>query len=431
MITDPAKMNEALLGFENINVLGLEELPLNQGLHLIIETKKLEAYCAKCNTKAKLKDRPKVELNDLTSFGRRVSLTWIKRRWYCPNDKCGVKSFIEDEPKIANSRLSISDRAARYATEQVGRYGRSVSEVANTLGCSWHTVNDAVITYGEALINDPSRYTLVEAIGLDETLFVKEGEYHKQHYSTQITDVKNGQLLDIVPGRKGEEAKNWFKLKDDNWKNNIKYATLDLSSPYRAVFNEELPHAIKVADPFHVIKLSNMKMDECRRRVQNEIVGHRGRKDDPLYRCRKLLQMANERVNKDGKVKLRGLLEAGDPNGEVVTAWQAKEAVRELYSHADGATASQWIDELSDSMLYENNPIEVKSLARTLVRWKDEIIAWHKSHVTNASAEGMNNLIKRVKRVAFGFTSFKNYRIRSLLYAGKPNWDLLKTITIN
>ena len=82
-------------------------------------------------------------------------------------------------------------------------------------------------------------------------------------------------------------------------------------------------------------------------------------------------------------------------------------------------------------MLYENNPIEVKSLARTLVRWKDEIIAWHKSHVTNASAEGMNNLIKRVKRVAFGFTSFKNYRIRSLLYAGKPNWDLLKTITIN
>jgi hypothetical protein len=40
-----------------------------------------------------------------------------------------------------------------------------------------------------------------------------------------------------------------------------------------------------------------------------------------------------------------------------------------------------------------------------------------------------NNLIKRVKRVAFGFTSFRNYRIRSLLYAGRPNWDLLPTIT--
>ena len=40
-----------------------------------------------------------------------------------------------------------------------------------------------------------------------------------------------------------------------------------------------------------------------------------------------------------------------------------------------------------------------------------------------------NNLIKRVKRVAFGFTNFNNYRIRALLYAGKPNWALLNTLT--
>ncbi len=35
----------------------------------------------------------------------------------------------------------------------------------------------------------------------------------------------------------------------------------------------------------------------------------------------------------------------------------------------------------------------------------------------------MNNLVKRVKRVAFGFKRFRNYRIRTLPYAGKPNWD--------
>ena len=40
-----------------------------------------------------------------------------------------------------------------------------------------------------------------------------------------------------------------------------------------------------------------------------------------------------------------------------------------------------------------------------------------------------NNLIKRVKRAAFGFTNFDNYRIRALLYAGKPNWTLLETLT--
>ena len=40
----------------------------------------------------------------------------------------------------------------------------------------------------------------------------------------------------------------------------------------------------------------------------------------------------------------------------------------------------------------------------------------------------MNNLIKRIKRVAFGFTNFRNYRVRALLYAGKPDWSLLSTL---
>lgn len=69
------------------------------------------------------------------------------------------------------------------------------------------------------------------------------------------------------------------------------------------------------------------------------------------------------------------------------------------------------------------------SVFRTLLPWKHQIAAWDRSHVSNGPTEAVNNLIKRVKRAAFGFTSFTNYRIRSLLYAGKPNWELLATIT--
>ena len=53
----------------------------------------------------------------------------------------------------------------------------------------------------------------------------------------------------------------------------------------------------------------------------------------------------------------------------------------------------------------------------------------HSTVVSNGPTEAVNNLIKRVKRAAFGFTSFRNYRILSLLYAGKPNWEPLATIT--
>jgi hypothetical protein len=72
-----------------------------------------------------------------------------------------------------------------------------------------------------------------------------------------------------------------------------------------------------------VVKLANSKLDECRRRVQNETLGHRGHKDDPLYRSRRLLTKGHERLDDRGEAKLLGLLEAGDPRGEVRLAWHA------------------------------------------------------------------------------------------------------------
>ena len=74
-------------------------------------------------------------------------------------------------------------------------------------------------------------------------------------------------------------------------------------------------------------------------------------------------------------------------------------------------------------------PVEVRRLGRTIIRWRDQIVAWHLSHVSNGPTEAVNNLVKRVKRVAFGFKKFRYYRIRSLLYAGRPNWTLLDNIT--
>jgi transposase len=204
---------------------------------------------------------------------------------------------------------------------------------------------------------------------------------------------------------------------------------LDLSGPYRSVFDAMVPGATQVADPFHVVKHANAKLDECRRRVQNETLGHRGRKSDPLYRIRRLLTKADERLEEEGRERLVGLLRAGDPKGEVAATWHAKEAVRELYAHVDEATARRWIERLIADMADGDNPMEVRSLGRTLARWKDQIVAWHRSHVSNGPTEAANNLIKRVKRAAFGFTSFRNFRVRALLYAGKPDWSLLETIT--
>jgi len=95
---------------------------------------------------------------------------------------------------------------------------------------------------------------------------------------------------------------------------------LDLSGPYRAAFDAAAPHARQVADPLRVVRLANDALDEVRRRVQQQTLRHRGRTEDHLYRARKLLVSASERVTDSGRAKLRALLDAGDPYGEVPDA---------------------------------------------------------------------------------------------------------------
>ena len=190
-----------------------------------------------------------------------------------------------------------------------------------------------------------------------------------------------------------------------------------------------MDHVTQVADPFHVCKLANQKLDECRRRVQNETPGHRGRKADPLYRARRLLTKAHERLDERGDTKLRGLLDAGDPRSEVRTAWHAKEVVRSIYDLDDPDLAREFVTQLGPDLQDESCPPEVRSLGRTLRRWLDQLVAWHQARVTNGPTEAINNLIKRIKRIGFGFRRLRNYRIRALLYAGRPNWDLLDTVT--
>jgi len=144
-----------------------------------------------------------------------------------------------------------------------------------------------------------------------------------------------------------------------------------------------------------------------------------------LYRARKLLTLAAERLNPAGEARLRGLLHAGDPAREVYETWAAKECLRELYTLAgDPALAATWLDRLIDDLDDSDVP-ELGGMARTLRRWRAQILAWHTTGASNGPAEAMNLLIKKVKRVGHGFRRFANYRLRVLLYTGAPNWTHL------
>ena len=91
--------------------------------------------------------------------------------------------------------------------------------------------------------------------------------------------------------------------------------------------------------------------------------------------------------------------------------------MRSIYAHTDPALAAEFVNRLGLDLQDRSCPPEVRQLGRTIIGWRHQIAAWHQAHVSNGPTEAANNLIKRVKRVAFGFRRFRNHRIRVRLFA--------------
>ena len=111
----------------------------------------------------------------------------------------------------------------------------------------------------------------------------------------------------------------------------------------------------------------------------------------PLYRARKLLVSASENITEHGRTRLRGLLDAGDPYGEVRDAWHAKETLRSVYDIDDAEVGAATVDQLAADLQDPAMPAEINRLGRTIWRWRTQISNWHAARVTNAAAEAANN----------------------------------------
>jgi transposase len=428
VVSHPSEIVEALVGLKDVRVLHYERHgPVAQlAIEQIIE----DVRCPSCHQLAQVKDRPFVHYVDLRVYGTPMKLVWKKHRMRCSNQSCPRGSWTLQDHRIAAKNCLLTTRAAKWATIQVGT-GRTVKEVADELACDWHTVNDAVTTYGSALLAaDKKRLNQTSALGLDETAFVKLGTNSHKDYATTVCDVENHQLIEILPTRRYEDVARWINAQGDAWKERIRFGALDMSATYAAVYSVTLPRAFQVVDSFHCVQLANRCVDSVRRRVQSEETGHRGRRDDPLYRARRVLLMGEEKLDAPAVERLASLLALGDPNAEVAIAYRIKERVRDFYRTNDPQVARAILEDLMNHCLKRAMPLEVQKLGKTIRQWFEKICNYHLAKVSNGPTEALNNLIKRVKRIGFGFRNFENYRIRALLYAGKPNWRVLGSIVV-
>ena len=164
------------------------------------------------------------------------------------------------------------------------------------------------------------------------------------------------------------------------------------------------------------MKLGTQVVDEVRRRVQQEQLGRRGHRDDPLYKIRGLLRHGHEHLTPRQLARLDAGLQTGDPDYEVTLAWQCYQQLRSAYT-TKGAAGRAIAEQVIAT--FPSCPIpEVARLGRTLRQWRQQVLAYFATNgVSNGGTEAINLLIEKTRRLAHGFRNFDNYRLRILLVA--------------
>lgn len=357
-------------------------------------------------------------------FGGRPTTLMIRiRRYRC--DPCG-RFWADDLRAAAQPRAKVSRGGLAWALKALVLDHLSVSRIAAGLGVAWNTANDAVLTEGHRqLINDPARFDGVSVLGVDEHVWrhTRFGE----KYVTVIIDltpvrdrVGPARLLDMIPGRSKAVFKTWLSERSRTWAEGIEVVAMDGFTGFKTAAAEELPTATAVMDPFHVVRLAGDALDQCRRRIQQAIHGHRGHAGDPLYMSRRVLHTGLELLTDRQWARLDALF-TDDAHTEVKITWAAYQRLITAYRDPDRAAARADLAALIES-LRTGVPaplVELRRLGRTLNHRAHDILAFFdRPGTSNGPTEAINGRLEHLRGSALGFRNLTHYIARSLLEAG-------------
>jgi len=299
--------------------------------------------------------------------------------WRCPDPDCVIGSWVEQIDAIG-PRAALTERTRARIAAMVNGEGWSIAAAAYEFGVGRHTANGAVAEYTDPVIDDPARLDGVVAIGVDEKRFLNATVEHRTEFTTQIVDLDRHRVLDVIAGRSRHVLDTWLGERGDEWCAQIELATLD----------------------------------------------HRGRKHDPLYRARRVLLTAYERLSDERLAWMFEMLDAGDPDGEVGAAVLTKELLREVYSAVDEAHARRRLIVFFQQCADADVP-ELQRLARTPDRWADLVFAYHRTAgASNGRVENVYMLAEKIRRNAHGFTNHDNYQRRLIARLG-IKWPTVPT----
>jgi len=393
--------------------------------HAVVVCRVVEAdeWCHVCGCQGVARDSVLRRLAHVPVGWRPTILHVRVRRYRCSG--CGT-IWRQDAGAAAPARSKLSRHAVLWALKCLVIDRMSIARIAAGLGVSWHTANDAVLTAGhELLIADPARLHGVRVLGVDEHAW-----RHSRRGDTfvtviiDLTPVRDGtgpaRLLDMVPGRSKQVLKAWLDSQTPTFREGIEVVAMDGFTGFKTAAAEEIPDAVAVMDPFHVVALAGDALDRCRQRTQQDTCGHRGRTGDPLYGIRRALRTGTDLLTATQHARLASVF-ANDQHIAVEASWGIYQNIVAAYRDPDRqsgkAALAKTIRTISKGVPAALS--ELITLGRTLNRRAADILAYFdRPHTSNGPTEAINGRLEHLRGTALGFRNLTNYITRSLLDTG-------------
>ena len=244
-------------------------------------------------------------------------------------------------------------------------------------------------------------------LGFDEKA-IRKGH----RYTTILTDVEKGCVIDLVEERTKEAALQLLGKLPGGSTGSIQAVAMDMWPAYIGAVEEALPEAAIVFDKFHIIKHLNEAVDKIRRQEHRQLSAA----GNPVLTDSKYLWLQRrENLCQRAAAEFRSLLGQDLQTG---TAWALKENFRRFWKYTSVAWALKFLwDWVETARATELTPL-VKA-ADMIDKHAEGILNYLMHPITNAAAEGINSVIQSLKHAAHGLPKFESFRIRVLFFLGK------------
>lgn len=338
------------------------------------------------------KDSRSQEIEDLPAFGKRCFLRILKYRIEC---SCGY-----------NGTEHI---------EWLSRYSRATTRYQNLIYafCKRMTGIDVSILFG---ISKHLVYSLDKAgikkelaeqkpiepkrIGMDE---ISRKKGHR--YATIISAPDERKILEVAKGRKAEDLAPFFREKGKKWCERIEIASMDAWRAFRSVTEKHCKNASICFDHFHLAQHFSKAIDKIRIQEARNAT----KKDKEVYKgTRWLMLRSPENLKEKQKVALDRLLAI---NKKLFTAYILRERFREIFK---GLTAHSRLIRLTiwktEARLAKIGPIT--EFLKKIERWEPFVRNSLRYNHSNAFAEGLNNKVRVIQRMAYGYKDFDYLRLK-------------------